>query len=320
MQDLRVHAGFRGCQFRQGTGIQQDAVVFPGSLLQAGRIRHDSLEAHAPAAQGLPFGIQGGGPRPGQHGPAGQQLRLGGARMEDGHGIALAGQIPGTDQTGQPGAHDGDALLFARHGQGTGLHAQMFRTEDLQPVQVDGAPQIAAQASLLAGMVADAGQQARQGQITLQLFAGVAPAAFGGMAKEGTRVQPQRTQGLATGRALLRAAGFHFMQRALAVHGNAHGDLGMPADRGPASSCPVRKADDGYGTGTPAAGREKTVQGKTASLQRDAVSLVCIWRGTGEPAPRTVIVPFTSWAWPPTPFRGTRADGSRARRRRCRWR
>ena len=120
VQDLRVHAGFRGCQFRQGTGIQQDAVVFPGSLLQAGRIRHDLFEAHAPAAQDLPFGIQGGGPRPGQHGPAGQQLRLGGARMEDGHGIALAGRIPGTDQTGQPGTHDGDALLFARHGQGNG--------------------------------------------------------------------------------------------------------------------------------------------------------------------------------------------------------
>ena len=102
-------------------------------------------------------------------------------------------------------------------------------------------------------MVADAGQQTRQGQITFQLFAGVAPAAFGGMAEEGARIQTQRTQGLATGRALLRAAGLHFMQRALAVHGNAHGDLGMPAGR-----------------------EEKTVQGKTASLQQDAVSLVCI--------------------------------------------
>ena len=109
----------------------------------------------------------------------------------------------------------------------------MFRAEDLQPVQIDGAPQITAQAPLFAGMVADAGQQARQGQITFQLFAGVAPAAFGGMAQKGARVQPQRTQRLATGRALLRAAGLHFMQCALTVHGNAHGDLGMPAGRGP---------------------------------------------------------------------------------------
>ena len=175
--------------------------------------------------------------------------------MEDGHGIALAGQIPGTDQTGQTGTDDGDTLLFARHGQGTGLHAQMLRAEDLQPVQVDGAPQIAAQAALFAGMVADAGQQARQGQITFQLFAGVAPAAFGGMAEEGARVQPQRTQGLATGRALLRAAGLHFMQGALAVHGNAHGDLGMPAGRGPASSCPMREAGNGYGTRHACGGR-----------------------------------------------------------------
>ena len=277
MQDLRVHAGFRGRQFRQGTGIQQDAVVLPGSLLQTGSIRAGLLKAHAPAAQGLPFGIQGSGPRPGQHGPAGQQLRLRFAFMEDGHGIALACQIPGADQTGQTGTDDGDALLFARHGQGTGLHAQMLRAEDLQSVQVDGAPQITAQAPLLAGMVADAGQQARQGQITFQLFAGIAPAAFGGMAQEGARVQTQRTQGLATGRALLRAAGLHFMQRALAVHGNAHGDLGMPAGRGPASSCPMARQATDTAHGTPAAGREeKTVQGKTASLQQDAVSLVCI--------------------------------------------
>ena len=146
VQDLRVHAVFGGRQLRQGPGIQQDALVLPGSLLQAGRIRAGLLKAHAPAAQGLPFGIQGRGPRPGQHGPAGQQLCFGIAFMEDGHGIALDGQIPGTDQTGQTGTDDGDALLFARHGQGTGLHAQMLRAEDLQPVQVDGAPQIAAQA------------------------------------------------------------------------------------------------------------------------------------------------------------------------------
>ena len=277
VQDLRVHAVFGGRQLRQGPGIQQDALVLPGSLLQAGRIRGGLLKAHAPAAQGLPFGIQGRGPRPSQHGPAGQQLCFGIAFMEDGHGIALAGQIPGTDQTGQTGTDDGDALLFARHGQGTGLHAQMLRAEDLQPVQVDGAPQIAAQAALFAGMVADAGQKTRQGQITFQLFAGVAPAAFGGMAEEGARIQTQRTQGLATGRALLRAAGLHFMQRALAVHGNAHGDLGMPAGRGPASSCPMRRQATDTAHGTPAAGREeKTVQGKTASLQQDAVSLVCI--------------------------------------------
>ena len=275
VQDLRIHAGFGGRQLRQGTGIQQDAVVLSGSLSQAGRIRHGLLEAHAPAAQGLPFGIQG--PGPGQCRPAGKQLRLGLAFMEDGHRVALAGQIPGADQTGQSGADDGDTLLFARHGQGTGLDAQMLRTEDLQPVQVDGAPQVAAQAALFAGMVADTGHQARQGQITFQLFAGIAPAAFGGMAQEGARIQPQRAQGLATGRALLRAAGFHFMQRALAVHGNAHGDLGMPAGRGPASSCPMRRQATDTAHGTPAAGREeKTVQGKTASLQQDAVSLVCI--------------------------------------------
>ena len=40
---------------------------------------------------------------------------------------------------------------------------------------------------------------------------------------------------------------------------------------------PHEEAGNGYGTRQPAAGREeKTVQGKKASLQQDAVSLVCI--------------------------------------------
>ena len=193
MQDLRVHAVFGGRQLRQGPGIQQDALVLPGSLLQAGRIRGGLLKAHAPAAQGLPFGIQGRGPRPGQHGPAGQQLCFGIAFMEDSHGIALAGQIPGTDQTGQTGTDDGDALLFARHGQGTGLHAQMLRAEDLQPVQVDGAPQIAAQASLLAGMVADPADDGGKRQHISDQLAGPVFLAPGDELHVPLDIEPQRT-------------------------------------------------------------------------------------------------------------------------------
>ena len=148
--------------------------------------------------------------------------------VKDGDGKALAGNVEGRDKTGKSRAEDGQFLRLRGTDEGLRLRGNRLHAELFQRRYGKAAAEIAPEAGIFTGMIAQSGHDARQRKMAFQKLAGVAYLARGQTFEKGAHVHVERTGGAAAGRGFLGAAGLNGMKLALFQHGGTSKKKRLP--------------------------------------------------------------------------------------------
>ena len=282
-QGFRIHLRFvwckAGCKLLHGIGIHQHGVILRSQFFQQRGIKGCLRKTDLLAAKGFHVfrqKILGNAHcivcR--QCGMRCQQKFARRARVKDCNRIGLARQIPGCRKPGKPGPHDGHTEFFGRQRQQTGLRAHSKHAREFKPVHGKAAAQILPQTGVLTGVIANAGNNAGQGQVPLKHLAGLALLALSHTGHEGAHIQIKRTGHPAPGRAFLCAVRLYFVQTLLIHHDDCSRWLGadMRCGKGQAAQIAAQNTNGAF-RDIPESPDAKTLHTVTALMARCAVDL-----------------------------------------------